>query len=548
MLAAAAKAAASPASGFWSNMLLPLPTAFAVPTTDRLVLTWSGPGMAARAHFTGSVYTDGSAFDVQLQGAARAGGAIVQVTRSGYAYLAARAPLPGILQGVPMAELLFASLACRFCEPPMDLVVDCLAIVRGLRRGKDWCCAPGRRFAQQWLDLFRVLSDLTWAIWDSGPRPEVQVTVRWVPAHTSMQDIGRGKISWLDHMGNRAADTLARAAALEHRIPDTITAGMEYLLPYLAGVVTFVASAPELVALRGQWPDVEVIPRPARKGGRPGQQRLGPRSSDKDGHDWLLSRWSAGKWQDVHDGSRVCAGCGARTFNWNARRRERCPGPPQTVPDPGRRRLLEAIARRAGPEHVLRFDGPLVWCLRCGYYSSSLGKSTSLDAVCDGKVPKPAAWRFGNLCKGLHPTSKVPLGEPALHWGRTAAVAEKCSHPVGLLWLDKAPAVVERPLRSRSAEEVMAAISEEVCGHPRQYLEGALGRRRRAEAKGKREEEVSWYSPPPPKVAAAQRVSLAGATYLPRGWREALPDAGFAEVAPALQVSSSSDGDSDSEG
>ena len=64
---------------------------------------------------------------------------------------------------------------------------------------------------QQRRELFRVLEYAgPCAIWEGGPRPDVPVTIRWIPSHTSLADVGEGLITWLDREGNNAAGEKAK--------------------------------------------------------------------------------------------------------------------------------------------------------------------------------------------------------------------------------------------------------------------------------------------------------------------------------------------------
>ena len=42
---------------------------------------------------------------------------------------------------------------------PMDVYTDHIGIVRGLRRGKDWCVSAGRAHADVWKEVWRLVED-----------------------------------------------------------------------------------------------------------------------------------------------------------------------------------------------------------------------------------------------------------------------------------------------------------------------------------------------------------------------------------------------------
>ena len=156
----------------WSNLLWPDPAARAPKPAEALTLTWEGPGLAVSgANFTGPVFSDGSAYDAKTQGLARAGGAVVQGDARGACVTSAWAPLPGWIQTTPLAELFFATVAIRHACPPLDLVTDCEGIIKGLKGGKEKATAERKLYGPQWSLLFRLLEDLTWAIWEQR-RPD----------------------------------------------------------------------------------------------------------------------------------------------------------------------------------------------------------------------------------------------------------------------------------------------------------------------------------------------------------------------------------------
>ena len=310
---AAAEAADRGVASPWGNMLFGLPTAAAPRPTQEFELVWEGPALATGAYFTGAVFTDGSGSDVDVSGAARAGGAVVSVDRNGLILLSARAPVPGFLQTVPHAELLFVLVACRHVLPPMDLAFDCYGIMHGLVQGREWCERPARLLEHVWRQLYAVLDGLTWAIWEDGhDRPNVEVTFRWIPAHTTMSDVAERRIAYLDHMSNKIADALTRRAATSHRLSTQLTDGLRVLRPLVAGAAEFVGFAPRRATYFGKWPDVEVQPCPPKRGGRPGRRLLSFRAPVDGGRNWV---WEPRADLDdeeepgVLGGSLVSSGC-----------------------------------------------------------------------------------------------------------------------------------------------------------------------------------------------------------------------------------------------
>ena len=242
-----------------------------------------------------------------------------------------------------------------------------------------------------------------------------------MPAHTTMADVACGRISLLDHLGNAAVDALARRAALEHRISPDFTDTLRIMHREIVGAATFVAMAPARATLHGKWADVRVVPPPPRKGGRPGQPWLPPRTVDQGGHDWLWERVATQERQCETgrlQGTWRCKACGSRTSNLESRRRERCRAAGR-LGDARERALAGALFDDAGPGHRLHFSGSFVWCWQCGYYRSQLGRHSELQNPCNRRVPLEARWRFDNLCNRLHPVTRTPLGEPDFHLGVT---------------------------------------------------------------------------------------------------------------------------------
>ena len=86
-----------------------------------------------------------------------------------------------------------------------DLTVKCGCeeVVSAWARGKDFCCSSARKGADIWRALRGELARTEWS-----------VSLVWVKAHTSEEDVLADRISMQDHVLNSHCDTYAKLGAV----------------------------------------------------------------------------------------------------------------------------------------------------------------------------------------------------------------------------------------------------------------------------------------------------------------------------------------------
>ena len=69
-------------------------------------------------------------------------------------------PLPGHWQTILRAELYALLMFLLHACPPFCMAIDNLTVMKGLSRGKAWCCAPRRAHADLWRRIWFKIEDL----------------------------------------------------------------------------------------------------------------------------------------------------------------------------------------------------------------------------------------------------------------------------------------------------------------------------------------------------------------------------------------------------
>ena len=128
--------------------------------------------------------------------------------------------------------------------PPLDLAIDCFSIITALLQGKEACCSPGRQGAHIWTKVWFHVEELGGiTYWDKGARPDVPVTIRWVPAHLPKKAMEQGRITAIDFWGNKEVDEMAKAAVEPYRVEQELLDGMANLQPMVKEILAFVSAA-----------------------------------------------------------------------------------------------------------------------------------------------------------------------------------------------------------------------------------------------------------------------------------------------------------------
>lgn len=144
------------------------------------------------------------------------------------------------------------------------VVDDASALVKGFQSGREACTRNGACYQGRWRTLWNLLDDMSWAVWRDGPRPDVQVTFKWMKAHQRKKDVAEGRVSGKDWKGNAAAGELAKRGAASHRVPRQWVADLNHLAAGLKRIYGWVATPPALATDRGSWHDVRTCRAPPR--------------------------------------------------------------------------------------------------------------------------------------------------------------------------------------------------------------------------------------------------------------------------------------------
>jgi len=172
------------------------------------------PGGTVCAKF----YTDGSRLDGPSALLARHGWSFVAMDRGGAVVAVARGVPPPWVDDIPGAEAWAVLQAAYVAELGSQFRIDCEPCVKAIHRGRAWATSAERPHARLYGLLFSAIDDTP-----------VEAFV-WMPSHTGLADVGRlllGDGSTLtadDRRGNERADTEAKEAVAEYRVPLAVRA------------------------------------------------------------------------------------------------------------------------------------------------------------------------------------------------------------------------------------------------------------------------------------------------------------------------------------
>lgn len=174
-------------------------------------------GSAAEATW----FIDGAVYDEAKRYARRFGFGVVVVSSAGDLVAFGKGVLPSWIVDAEGAEL-WALVTAASCNPSLPRVVtDCKGILDTLLQGCPLhACGPKRALARTWHILSQAL--------DEDFRPAAKLVV-WMPSHESARAIGSAcdsngnPITPTMWRANRMADVLAKAAALQNRLPEWAT-------------------------------------------------------------------------------------------------------------------------------------------------------------------------------------------------------------------------------------------------------------------------------------------------------------------------------------
>ncbi len=354
-----------------------------------------GQGVPRERHFCGTVYTDGSAFNPQCGDVRRAGWSVVQVDPSGRVLKAAFGHVPASIstdQTVAAGELFALRRAVELSVGALVVKTDYQGILDGLQAGEAATTSARRPNASSWKAFWRTVEG-------SPPR------VLKVKAHRTHQEAAAcdDPDSLADWAGNRAADLYAKRGAATHAGP----AGREAADAYEREFKRHTATARWIGIALSQWPRAMV----KSKRDKTWRRELGlrrrtrrQRAAQEQGHSMAHGR----------DGWH-CLTCGRSSSTWAGTRRlvlSACRGHTASRIQPQGTRPAAHVLWAAEAERTQTgaLAPDVVWCARCGAYSSA--KVYNLGKTCRGIPEKSARTRLAAFNMGVHPTRRHRLAPP----------------------------------------------------------------------------------------------------------------------------------------
>ena len=337
---------------FLERLLAPSPVAELPPPQHELTINWEkGPGV-----FSGACFLDGSGLHTKFgNDFTRCGVGACAIDAWFNVVLACFAALPGDLQSVPGAESMALLAALREAVPPLTLYTDCELVVTHVARGRVWSTAASRPWAGIWHQI--------WLIIDEEPG----FAIKKVKAHRSLAQ-ARAEGQEFEMKGNKEADRLAKKGASLHNVPPEI---LEATKALDARILEYGAWVGRVHDVLEKWPDTTAKSERIKKASASERRELSNTVLPKDGgHLWVPR--AGGKWK--------CELCSA------------------TSATPGKyhnRRCVSALAARVSKaraenppmqKHRLFQSGPVVFCWRCGRYTSE--RLRELAGECRDHKPK----------------------------------------------------------------------------------------------------------------------------------------------------------------
>ncbi len=359
---------------------------------QRYFAEWESQGKV----FDGAIFTDGSALNPQCPEVRRAGWAVVQMDARGRVVKAVFGHVPAsasIEQTAAAGEVYALRRAAELAVGDVAVHVDYQGIVDGCRNGHAWCTSHRRPNAHSWRGYWRAMDDR---------RPDI-IKVKAHRTQQEAQDDADPDAVW-KWRGNRAADYYAKLGARAHTTPASrgVADKYEQQLADCTRLARWIG-----IAL-SQWPRAGVGTRAdkaARKAAAARRRARRDVAASRHGHSITVDRdgWRC----------RVC-GKGATTHGGaTALARGRCEG--HTANRIGAQGLAPSAhtlwAAEADSTQTGRLAPDVVWCSRCGAYSST--KVYNLGKACGGYPEKSAKTRLAAFNCRRHPITRHILAPQA---------------------------------------------------------------------------------------------------------------------------------------
>ncbi len=355
----------------------------------------------------GDFHGDGSGFNQEDVTISQAAWSVVRLTDADMGadpsvHQAIRQLVPGWFRNSARAELMAAAAAVERSALNAAYVGDCSHVITGCSLGvPPTFLGSGSINADIWRRLARAVRDR-----------DGQIAFVKTKAHRSRGraeiDISDGLLNW---HGNQAADAackeLAAAEAAAHDEPRMLVQTRELCARTL-----------EVLAFAGGWAFQHMPDSLHAKANNRKKVHSGTGSEDFIGQHVTVARSSGG---------RICTVC--RLSSWSTK---------------GNRTLAMKpcrgdLASQAHPTHILDVTGGILWCRRCGAYTSRVPRA--LREACQGR---PRTIGQGNVWRRLH--DGLPPTTSALH-ERLAEEAARVPPAMGDHGVahDRAAHVVHRP-------------------------------------------------------------------------------------------------------
>ncbi len=427
----------------------------------------------------GTVYTDGSRREGRDRRLARNGWSFVAVDDGGNITAIARGVPPPWITDIPGAEAWAVLQAAMRSMGTCKFLIDCKPCVTAIHRGKKWATAGNRQHA-------RVHGLISSAVEDMPPG-----NFCWMPAHTRPEQVGvalKGdgtRLTADDRWGNGVADTHAKEAVEEHRVPLDVRKKIAQHDKEVKQVAAWIGLAthranhlPEppyrdSTASRAAAAEARRLRRAANGGRQKKNARplvLEARPPALGGH--VLRRVARG-WR--------CEQCRRSTASWSAMATKRCSG---SAAEKWAKKAEElAVAGCVdGGGHCRQLSGQVIWCARCGAYATDVAKG--LTQPCPGKRE---GWKGGGrhqqllaLRGGRHPRTGEWIGPPVSEaawipgaagpttWAYTAGASGRRRPPLTLGGPRLGPTAAARESAEQSArdgDDVAEAVGDSNVQH-----------------------------------------------------------------------------------